>query len=114
MTALGVALLGALGAVLRHAVGHWTSRRGGWPRGTLAINVTGSLLAGLVIGSAASHVLTVVLVAGFCGGFTTFSTWSVEVVELAERPALGAAIAYGVGTALACVAAAYVALALWA
>ena len=111
MTAVGVALLGALGAVLRHGVGHWAARRGGWPKGTLAINVTGSLLAGLVVGAAASRTVTVALVAGFCGGFTTFSTWTVEVVELGERPDWVAATGYGVGTAALCVVAAW--LGLW-
>ena len=106
MTALGVALLGALGAVLRHLMGHWAARRGGWPRGTEIVNVSGSFVAGLVVGSTLDAGAVAVLAAGFCGGLTTFSTWSVEVVELAEEPARGWAAAYGLGTAAACVCAA--------
>jgi CrcB protein len=106
VTVLGVALLGALGAVLRHAMGHWAARRGGWPRGTEVVNVVGSLLAGLVVGSSLGSGGVAVLAAGFCGGLTTFSTWSVEVVELAEEPAPWWAAAYTLGTAVACVAAA--------
>ncbi|MDX6224278.1 MAG: fluoride exporter [Frankiales bacterium] len=112
MTAFGVAALGALGAVLRHLVGHWSARGGGWPRGTAAVNVTGSLLAGLLVGSRIGNPWDVVLIAGFCGGYTTFSTWSVEVVELAEEPARAVALAYGGGTALACVLAAWLGIVL--
>lgn len=112
MTALGVALLGAFGAVLRHLLGHWAARRGGWPRGTEVVNVVGSLLAGVVVGAGLDRWLLAVLVAGFCGGLTTFSTWAVEVVELAEEPAWGWAVAYATGTAAACVAAALLGLVL--
>ena len=112
MTALGVALLGAVGAVLRHRLGHWAARRGGWPRGTEIVNVTGSLLAGVLVGAGLDQPVLAVLVAGFCGGFTTFSTWAVEVVELAEEPAVGWAVLYAAGTAAACVAAALLGLAI--
>lgn len=112
MTVLGVALLGALGAVLRHLVGHWAARRGGWPRGTALVNVSGSLLAGLLVGAGLDQPLLAVLVAGLCGGLTTFSTWAVEVVELAEKPAVGWALIYGTGTAAGCVLAALVGLAI--
>jgi CrcB protein len=112
VTAVGIALLGALGAVLRHAMGHWAARRGGWPRGTELVNVSGSLVAGLVIGAGLSQRTLAVLVVGFCGGFTTFSTWSVEVVELAEEPARTWALLYATGTAVACVGAAWLGIAL--
>jgi CrcB protein len=93
--AIGVSLVAAVGAVSRYlldqTVQHWHRSRwpaGTFPWGTLTINVFGSLLLGLFAGLAAHHGLTsaglAVLGTGFCGGFTTFSTWMWETVALAE------------------------------
>lgn len=112
MTLLLVSLAGGLGAVTRFVVDALVNRRGHrgpWPRGTLLINVTGSFLLGLVTGLAATRsgagVSTeVVAVAGtgFCGGYTTFSTASIEVVRLwladGPSPALGYALAGVLGS----------------
>lgn len=85
--ALTVMMAGAIGAVLR-----WLLSRalpvapGRLPGGILIVNVVGSATAGFVIGlaerAAIDDALQLVLVTGFCGGLTTFSTWSVETVEL--------------------------------
>jgi CrcB protein len=65
------------------------------PVGTLVINVAGSLLLGAFTGLVAFHhitsTLTLVAGAGFCGGFTTFSTSSFETVRLVQQGELGAA-----------------------
>ncbi|MCR8693677.1 fluoride efflux transporter FluC [Rhodococcus rhodochrous] len=104
MIAVGVALAGSLGAVVRFVVDSALRARSGsslpWP--TVLINVTGSLLLGLLTGAVLFHeapgeMLTVVGV-GFCGGFTTFSTTSVDSVRLIVARRYGAACAIAFGT----------------
>jgi CrcB protein len=92
MTAcLGVILAGALGAPLRYLVDSRVqlARRRTFPVGTLVVNVSGSLVLGLVTGLALYHGLPrvpkAVLGAGFCGAYTTFSTHAFETVRLAEE-----------------------------
>lgn len=84
-----VALAGGLGAMARFSLDSWISSR--WraplPMGTVVINVTGSFLLGLLTGwalrSSGSEVLAIVGT-GFLGGYTTFSTASVEAARLAR------------------------------
>lgn len=92
-----VGLAGSLGAGARFVVdgavrGRVASRV---PVGTVIINLSGSLLLGIVTGLVVFHHVTstVTLVAGtgFCGGFTTFSTHSFETVRLLQQGELGAA-----------------------
>ncbi|HWM15480.1 MAG TPA: fluoride efflux transporter CrcB [Microbacterium sp.] len=78
---------GAVGAVLRYALSRALPvRPGHLPVGILIVNVAGSALAGALIGLAERASLDgdlrVILITGFCGGLTTFSTWSVETIEL--------------------------------
>lgn len=86
-----VALGSALGGVARYLLGGLVQQagRGTFPTGTLVINVTGSFLLGLIYRYAADSVaitpeLRAMLAIGFCGGFTTFSTFSYETVRLIE------------------------------
>jgi CrcB protein len=89
MTAL-VALAGGVGAIVRYLLDGWLQERTGsvFPIGTLTINVTGSLLLGVVVGLVIAHGVDpdVRLVAGtgFLGGYTTFSTYAYESFQLAE------------------------------
>ena len=98
MNWLGVALGGALGAVLRYGAGLALTRlSGGFPWGTLVVNVLGSLLLGVFARwlSAPSFdpAWRIALTVGVCGGFTTFSTFSAEVIALLqEGKALRAAV----------------------
>jgi CrcB protein len=112
MTFLHVAAGGALGAVLRLGVTLGMGRVAGpgFPLGVLTVNVLGSfLIGGLVVLSfhrGLEH-LNPFLVTGVLGGFTTFSTFSLEALTLYERGAAGAAVAYvglSVGLSLAAVA----------
>ena len=90
--------------------------RGVFPWGTLVINVTGSLLLGLITGLALHHGLSksakIVLGTGFCGAYTTFSTFSFETVRLIEEGALTEAFRNVAATTVACGAAAALGLAL--
>lgn len=90
MLSVAVAVAAGVGAVCRYVVDQIVQHRtsGDFPYGTFAINIVGSLLLGLVTGSAVHHgldrELTVVVGAGFAGGFTTLSTWAWETIALAE------------------------------
>ncbi len=83
---IGVALLGAMGAVSRFQVDSMVSARlpGDFPFGTLVVNLTGSFGLGVLIGAVVPHRVTLLLATGFAGGFTTFSTWMVESLRLGE------------------------------
>ena len=89
MTALLVALGAAAGAPARWWVDQHVRRRAGhdFPWGTLLINVLGSLVLGVVLGATAGRPqdeLVALLGTGFCGGFTTFSSFGFETVRLVE------------------------------
>jgi fluoride exporter len=85
--------------------------RGDFPWGTFTINVTGSLVLGLLLGATAGRedaALVALLGTGFCGGFTTFSSFGFETVRLAEEGEYGTALVnvtvsvlVGVGAAFA-------------
>lgn len=87
---LAVSAAAGGGAVLRYLVDRAVARRirADWPLGTFVINVSGSLLLGLIVGLSVHHGLSTttldVVGAGFAGGFTTLSTWAWESIALAE------------------------------
>ena len=97
---------GGLGAVCRFVLdGAIGSRSGsGYPLGTLVINISGSLILGLLTGLTLAHLLPdtvrLVLGTGFLGGYTTFSTASFETVRLVQERRVPAALLYGLGTLL--------------
>ncbi|MDG1778377.1 MAG: fluoride efflux transporter CrcB [Flavobacteriaceae bacterium] len=82
--ALLVFLGGGIGSVLRYLVGKlFQGPLGTFPTGTMTVNVIGSLLIGILVGyglknGGLSEPQTLLLVTGFCGGFTTFSTFALE------------------------------------
>ena len=75
---------GGIGSVLRFLVGKYlNSTETGIPYGTFAANILGSFLIGIILGFAAKNnsltqSQTLLLATGFCGGFTTFSTFAYE------------------------------------
>ena len=79
---LAVAVGGALGAVVRQLASVSLAGRGRIPWGVLVVNVVGSLIAGLALGMPLDPTLQLIILTGFCGGLTTFSTLSVETVQL--------------------------------
>jgi fluoride exporter len=88
--ALFVSLLGGLGAGSRYLLDRLLSGRFGrrLPYGTMAVNVLGSFVAGIVVGATAfearSPTTNALLLTGFLGGFTTASTLALEIVELLD------------------------------
>jgi CrcB protein len=68
---------GALGAVIRYLVSRWLAT----PAAVLVVNVAGSAIGGVLLATTSGD-LRLVLLTGFCGGLTTFSTFTVETVQL--------------------------------
>ncbi|AKP66035.1 chromosome condensation protein [Levilactobacillus koreensis] len=98
----------AIGALGRYGSSQLVTKLVGtrWPLATLVINWSGSLLLGVLTGWQVDYVLTVILGTGILGGFTTYSTFSHEVVMLVDQRRWGAALSYlllsvGVGVVLA-------------
>jgi CrcB protein len=91
---------GAIGAGLRYGVGLVAPARDGqFPWATFAVNLAGSLLAGLLIGVLVSRGeeaerWRLLLGVGLLGGFTTFSAFTAETGALLQRGELGAAFLY--------------------
>ncbi len=108
---LAFIVAGAVGAPLRYLVDGAISDRteAGFPLGTFVVNATGTLLLGFLTGLALYHAFPatpkVVLGSGFCGAYTTFSTFSFETVRLLEESATGAAVRNLAGTVIVCAAA---------
>lgn len=107
-----VALGGAIGSVARCLVGIGSGRLFGmaFPWGTLIINVTGSFLIGTFIALFAirwdlSQAARVFLTVGICGGYTTFSTFSLDAFYLMERGELLSSAAYMIASVVMSVAA---------
>lgn len=98
MLVAGLAVAGAIGAPVRYVLDGYVQDRteGVFPFGTLVINVSGSFFLGLLAGFALYHAFPAapktILGTGFCGAYTTFSTFTYETVELAEEHAFGAAV----------------------
>ena len=107
MNALFVGLGGAVGAVVRYGLS-LLPFRGDFPLLTLVTNLLGAILIGFVAGLAGRERLssgwTLFWKTGVCGGFTTFSTFSLESVPLLQRGRTGLALAYMALSAGLCLA----------
>ena len=102
---LAVAAGGAIGSVARYLVGIGSTKLFGlaFPWGTLIINIFGSFLIGVFAESFAlkwnlPQSAQIFLTVGICGGFTTFSTFSLDAYVLIERGELWPATAYIAGS----------------
>lgn len=100
---------GALGSIARYVVAALLLplAPGGFPWGTLAVNLAGSFVIGVVLAAAVERAwmapdARLVLAAGVCGGFTTMSSFSFETWALLEQGLLGLAAGYVVATLLGC------------
>ena len=76
VSVLLVGIGGAAGAVVRHSVGSVIESR----NSVISVNLVGSFILGIVLGIPGASTVTVLVGAGFCGGFTTFSSFTVETV----------------------------------
>jgi CrcB protein len=96
LTPLLVALGAAIGAPSRYIVAHFLDRRLPW--GTLAVNLIGGFLMGLLAGmfarTGASEHSRLLIGVGVLGGFTTFSAFSLDAALMIERGQWGAAVTY--------------------
>ena len=98
-----VALGGALGSMARYGVGQGAARLfpgAAWPWGTLTVNVVGGLAMGMLVGwmglkaGAGQETIRVFAAVGLLGGFTTFSAFSLETLQMIERRDYGMAATY--------------------
>lgn len=113
---LMVALGGALGSIARFwLTGVMTALTGPrFPWGTLLINVGGSFVIGLVGGLTLTPdrlgwhpSVRIFLMTGFCGGFTTFSAFSLQALELLQGGEIASSLAYVIASVVLCVACTY-------
>jgi CrcB protein len=96
MAYLLAAMGGALGALARWGLSEVVPSPGGWPWATLLVNVTGCFLLGVLLGAIGRRSpvpawVTPFLGVGVLGGYTTYSTFAVEVVTLVDDGAAGLA-----------------------
>ncbi|MFC3040447.1 fluoride efflux transporter CrcB [Virgibacillus xinjiangensis] len=103
MRILWVMIGGFFGSVARYGLGEWISIGGGFPLGTLMINLIGCFLLGWFLTiitqrSRNRQPYMLVIGTGFIGSFTTFSTFSVESVELLKADTIWLAVFYITGS----------------
>lgn len=84
-----VFLGGGLGSVCRYAIGHMCSLKNGFPIGTFIANILACFILGAFLGYQLNNPLSsqmrLLLLVGFCGGFSTFSTFSSETLKLLQN-----------------------------
>jgi fluoride exporter len=87
-------LAGAVGALVRYLLSGVVHQRidSDLPIGTLVVNLSGALLIGIVAGTDDLQSSATLIIAGFLGGFTTFSTWMIETIRLDIPPLRSRAI----------------------
>ncbi|MCC6416415.1 MAG: fluoride efflux transporter CrcB [Opitutaceae bacterium] len=116
MIYLLIALGGATGSVVRFWFSTWIDTRlhSPFPWGTLGVNVLGSLLIGFLAALEFNHRLLggpaarALLLTGFCGGYTTFSAFSLQILTLMRDGKWPLAAIYIVGTVLVCLGSVWV------
>lgn len=111
---LAVGVGGALGSIGRYLLSYGVLAGHTWlgfPAGTFAVNAVGSLLIGIILQTTTSSTAIWLLAVGFCGGFTTFSSFSADALRLLREGCYGPAAWY-IGLSIAiCIA--FVALGMW-
>jgi fluoride exporter len=114
-----VAAGGALGSMARFGLGLLAARlapNATWPMGTFAANILGGLAMGLLVGwlafkgGAQQETIRLFAAVGVLGGFTTFSSYSLEAVMMIERRDYALAAAYVVGSVVLAVVALFIGL----
>lgn len=104
-----VSVFGLAGVLSRFAIDVSVSRWAlAFPYGTLLINIAGCFTAGLIVGigggkNPPDHPQRLGLIVGFCGGFTTYSGFGLQVVQLAGNDRWAAALSYAALTPVLCI-----------
>lgn len=102
ISALFVFLGGGLGSLCRYALGLWPGHWGSFPLGTFVANALSCIVLGAAVALASRHWLSadyrLLLVTGFCGGFSTFSTFTNEWIQLCRQGQWALASAYVMGS----------------
>jgi fluoride exporter len=103
---------GGLGSVVRYLLHRWVTplHQLNFPLGTLVVNIVACFVLGLIIGMAdhkqyLSADMRLFWAVGFCGGFSTFSTFSSETLALFQQPAVTAGAVYIVSSVALCLGA---------
>ena len=105
---------GGLGSIVRFLLGRWvtTLHQINFPLGTLIVNVVACFVLGAIVGLAdhkqvMSADMRVFWAIGFCGGFSTFSTFSYETLLLLQQPNIGGGVLYIVASVALCLGATF-------
>lgn len=98
MTYLWVFVGGGLGSLCRFGLGQWLNRSGSYPWGTLLANGLACIILGTLVAYASKQSLStevrLLLMTGFCGGFSTFSTFSNELLQMLRQTDYVSALSY--------------------
>jgi fluoride exporter len=105
LTYLWIALGSALGGCARFAITSYIGNSAGFPWGTLAVNVAGCFVIGVLASTIESLPWKQFLMIGFCGGFTTFSSFGLETLALLREGQTARAAAYVAASVAICLAA---------
>ncbi len=104
-TWVAIAVAGAIGVLARYAVEHLVPHRGPFPWGTFVVNISGAFVLGLAF-TVIVHRFSVPMwiqqaaLVGLLGGYTTFSTMTLETYLLIDRGRLPMAAGYSIGSVL--------------
>ncbi|MBN8544398.1 MAG: fluoride efflux transporter CrcB [Alphaproteobacteria bacterium] len=107
LNVLLVAAGGAIGAVARYGTAHVAKQFFAFPVGTMVVNILGSLLIGMLMAKLQSEPAKLLLVTGVLGGFTTFSAFSWDILQLLQKQQFAAAVIYVLGSVLLSLVAVY-------
>jgi len=104
MAYLMVFIGGGLGSLCRYGFAQWLGQYKEFPLGTFAANGVSCIILGALVALASRQILPLeyrlLLITGFCGGFSTFSTFSNELVQLFKQGEWGVGFAYLLGSLL--------------
>ena len=100
-----VAVGSAVGGAARYATYALMARVSGFPWGTLTVNYVGSFVIGWVAGSGPTPATRLLVMTGICGGFTTFSAFSLDAISMMREGQPAKAMVYAGASLIGCLAA---------